>query len=44
MLLLARSAAITKKALPKYVQQKQCFPPTQSPSERKYASSLKIIL
>ena len=28
-----------KKALPKYVQQKQCFPPTQSPSERKYASS-----
>ena len=29
-----------KKALPKYVQQKQCFPPTQSPSERKYASSL----
>ena len=29
-----------KKALPKYVQQKQCFSPTQSPSERKYASSL----
>ena len=28
-----------KKALPKYVQQKQCFSPTQSPSERKYASS-----
>ena len=31
-----------KKALPKYVQQKQCFPPNQSPSERKYASSSNI--
>ena len=30
-----------KKALPKYVQQKQCFSSTQSPSERKYASSYK---
>ena len=33
-----------KKALPKYVQQKQCFSPTQSPSELKYASSSNIIL
>ena len=33
-----------KKALPKYVQQKQCFPPTQSPSERKYASSYPVNL
>ena len=35
----ATQATALKKALPKYVQQKQCFSPTQSPSERKYASS-----
>ena len=33
---------ITKKSFPKYVKQKQSFSQTQSPSERKYASSCFI--
>ena len=36
---IINNPASSAKALPKYLQQKQCFPPTQSPSERKYASS-----